>query len=164
MIHAVGQVVDESETRFIERIAKNTNAGLRGLVVSASATHASVTHDDDEQAGFAADIAMALIGSDVEHYLANSEPTAWIAGTTSLAYSAARMSESISAFHALRILEDHLLADSPPGDPALDIGEQWLMTWTSPAPRSVTFSSRLPRVARCSPESGWARLTGQPFR
>ena len=126
VIHAVGQVVDESETRFIERIAKNTNAGLRGLVVSASATHASVTHDDDEQAGFAADIAMALIGSDVEHYLANSEPTAWIAGTTSLAYSAARMSESISAFHALRILEDHLLADSPPGDPALDIGEQWV--------------------------------------
>lgn len=126
VIHMVGQVVDEVERSFIERLAASDEAGFRGIIVTASATHASVTHDADEQACFASDMALAMIGSDLERHLADAEPVAWIGGSTSLTYAPRRLSEAVSAHHALRILEGHLLADSPHGDPAFDLGTHWV--------------------------------------
>lgn len=135
VIHMVGQVVDEPEGRFIERVAGSDEVGLRGIIVSASATHASVTHDADEQACFAADVTLALIGSDLERHLADAEPLAWIGGSTSLTYAAQRVGEAISAHHGLRLLEEYLLADSPAGDPAFDLGEHWVEDLDLPGPK-----------------------------
>lgn len=153
VIHTVGQVVDDSERRFIERVSHSADAGLRGVIVSASATHASVTHDDDEQACFAADIALALIGSDLEGHLADAAPMAWVGGATSLTYAGVRVGEAISAHHGLRVLEEHLLTESPAGDPAFDMGEHWVEDLDLPGPQerelllaSTTGGSLLTRV------------------
>lgn len=135
VIHTVGQVIDESEHQFIEQVARSADAGLRGVIVSASATHVSVTHDDAEQACFAADIALALLGSDMERYLAEAAPIAWVGGAASLTYAGVRVGEAISAYHGLRLLEEHLLTDSPAGDPAFDLGEQWVEDLDLPGAR-----------------------------
>jgi hypothetical protein len=143
VIHTVGQVVDESERQFVERVARDTDLRVRGVIVSASATHVSVTHDDDEQACFAADIALALLGSDLEQHLAQAEPVAWVGGATSLSYAGARVGEAISTFCALRMLDEHLLAESPAGDPSFDEGVQWVegMGLTGPLEREHLLAS-----------------------
>ena len=127
VVHTVGQVIDPSERRLLDRLSDLEPPGLRGVIVSASATHASVTHDADEQAGFAADVILALVATDIEQHLADADPLTWIAGATSLTYAGTRLADAVSAYHAVRALDEGLLQPSPPGDPAFDLGGAWLL-------------------------------------
>lgn len=135
VIHTVGQRLDDAERDVVSRLVSAGDATLRGVIVSASATHASVTHDDAQQAGFAADVVLALIGSDLEEKLADVTSMVWFVGATSVTYARSRVAEVVSALYARRLLDAGLLATPPTSDPAYGVGEAWVQDLDPAGPR-----------------------------
>lgn len=122
LVHTVGQEVDEPEHDLISRFMAETAITPVGAVISASATYADVTHDDQEQAAFAADVTLALIGSQLDAQLTDVASPIWVAGASSISFAASRIENAVAAHHARLALEDVLLAPSPAGDPSFAEG------------------------------------------
>jgi len=126
VIHTVGQIIDDVERDFINTVTTTFASDLCGFVVSASTTKASVVHDDDEQAGFAADLALLLVGSGIGQDLKDSGITTWVAGANSVRYSRRDHRRQLATDQGVLFLEKHLLATPPANDPSFKMGQSWV--------------------------------------
>jgi len=126
VIHTVGQVIDDVEHEFIAALAATFSDGLKGIVVSASTTKSSVVHDDDEQAGFAADLGLLIVGSDMGRQLGDSGIIAWVAGANSVRYSRRDLARRLAAERGIVVLNGNLLAPPRASDPSFKSGQSWV--------------------------------------
>ena len=125
VVHAVGRKIDDSETSLIGKLL--SIASLRGVLVTATSSSASVSHNDRDQATFSADAATLLRVIELESQLATDPPSTWAFGVASVSYSAARLGQALSALHSSRMIGDHLLAKGKARDPAHDLGEDFIV-------------------------------------
>ena len=127
-IHAVGQEIDDGEAHLLARLVETSEAIetvplLRGVLVSATSSHASVTHTRGDQISFCADAASVLLSTTLEPTLASADAFTWSIGSTSITYEPQRLSERLSAEHVARVIDELLLAPLPSRDPGRAEGE-----------------------------------------
>lgn len=126
IVHMVGQVLDPPEREFLTRALDKASPGLRGVVLSTTASHARVGVDRDEQAGFAADAALVLAASALEGELHEADPVVWAVGVSSVTYARKRLALALAHRRMVRILDEHLLGMPGSAEPAYELGQRWV--------------------------------------
>lgn len=128
LVLVIGQELDEEEAAFLRQVAADAGVSraVPGVLVCTGASKVAVGHAPEEACAFAADLALALLGSRLAQELRHDpRERVWAAAATSLSYQPAGVASAAASWLASRSLE-RLAAPVQATDPAELNGDRWV--------------------------------------